>query len=88
MTLRPLTRLRQEVGGADGIAQAHVHGGLIVEHVGCQERRAGIDESVMALAQLIEGALEGGTLSHIVTDPDSDRGELLHNLRWCIMLER
>ena len=88
VTLEPLTRLRQEVGGTDGIAQTHVDCCLIVEQTGRQQHRASIDESMTALLQLIEGMLQHMPISYLVTDPGGDRCELLYDLRWGVVRQR
>ena len=49
VTLEALMRLRQEIGGADEITQAHIDGSLIVEQAGRGQHRADMDESVREL---------------------------------------
>ena len=70
------------------ISQTHVDGCLIVEQAGRGQERAGLDESVTALLQLHQRALERFLISDVVADPGGDCRELRHDLRWGVVQQR
>ena len=87
VTLEALMRLRQEVGGTDKVAQAHVDGGLVIEQAGRRQNRAGLHESVTALLQLHQRTLQRVLISYVIADASGDCRELFHDLRWDVVRE-
>src|SRR5262245_28681328 len=88
MTLEALMRLRQEIGGADEIAQAHRDSGLIVEQAGCGQYRTSLHESTTAFLQFRQCPLQRALITHVIADPGDGCRELLHHLWWDVVRER
>src|SRR4029450_8489341 len=54
---KQLTRLGQEVAGTDGVSQADIHRGLIIEQASGQEGRASVEQAATLYSQRLQRAL-------------------------------